>query len=157
MNNSCSREQSSSLQSVFVKLETNSGSKDISSSDDDNSAFGDALEVGDIIDIEALPCEEPILNSWGVAVYGRETDPSGKPRSASTAVNRVEFPDLTSTLKPVKQTAGPSTMVWEEGSYTGFRLNCHKKKRKVESLIELYDKNSVTSVQDEKIFLVKLA
>ena len=48
-------------------------------------------------------------------------------------------------------------MVWDEGSYTGYKLNCHKKKRKVESLIELYDKDSVNSVQDEKIFLVKLA
>ena len=48
-------------------------------------------------------------------------------------------------------------MVWEEGTFTGYKLNCHKKKRKVESLIELYDKDCVTSVQDEKIFLVKLA
>ena len=91
-----------------------------------------------------------------MAVFGRECNPSGKPRSASTSVNRIEFPDYSSTLKPVQETATPSTMVWDDGAYTGYKLNCHKKKRKVESLIELYDKDSVNSVQDEKIFLVKL-
>ena len=138
---------------MIVKLESNIGN----SSEEEDSVFGDALEAGDIIDIGALPCENPILNSWGVAVFGREVDPTGNPRSASTAVNRIEFPDHSSTLRPVKESAAPSTMVWEDGTYTGYRLNCHKKKRKVESLIELYDKNCVSNVQDEKIFLVKLA
>ena len=47
-------------------------------------------------------------------------------------------------------------MVWEDAAYTGYKLNCHKKKRKVESLIELYDKDSVNSVQDKDIYKQKL-
>ena len=93
-----------------------------------------------------------------MAVFGRETDSQGKPRSASTSVNRVEFPELSSTLKPVRQ-APPesSSMVWDEGAWTGFKLNCHKKKKKVENLIELYDKDCVNSVQDKDIYKEKLA
>ena len=110
--------------------------------------------------IEELPCENPILSSGGVAVFGRETDPTGKSRSASTSVNRVEFPDLSSTLQPQSSASNAtvaSTMVWEEGAYTGYKLNCHKRKRKVESLIELYDKDSVNSVQDKEIYKEKLS
>ena len=91
-------------------------------------------------------------------MYGREVDTYGKPRSASTSVNRIEFPDLSSTLRSVTsfEASPPSTMVWEEQAYKGYKLNCHKKKRKVESLIELYDKDSVNSVQDKHIFKQKL-
>ena len=86
-------------------------------------------------------------------MFGREVDQLGNPRSASTSINRIQFPDPNSTLKPVEETtAPPSTMVWDDGAYKGYKLNCYKKKRKVESLIELYDKDSITSVQDEKIF-----
>ena len=91
-------------------------------------------------------------------MYGREVDTYGKPRSASSSVNRIEFPDLSSTLRSVTsvEASPPSTMVWEEQAYKGYKLNCHKKKRKVESLIELYDKDSVNSVQDKHIFKQKL-
>ena len=115
------------------------------------------IEVADLDgEIDRLPCENPILNNWGVAVFGREADSTGKPRSASTSVNRIEFPDLSSTLRPVTNTSPASTMVWDEGSYTGYKLNCHKKKRKVDSLIELYDKDSVNSIQDKDIYKQKL-
>ena len=97
------------------------------------------------------------MNKWGVAVFGRQADQSGKPRSASTSVNRVEFPDLTSTLRPSSSKSTMSLPVpWEEDSYTGYKLNCHKKKRKVLNLIELYDKDSVNSVQDKEIYQHKL-
>ena len=47
-------------------------------------------------------------------------------------------------------------MSWDDASYSGFKLNCHKKKRKVLSLIELYDKDSVNTVQDKEIYKDKL-
>ena len=102
--------------------------------------------------VASLPCENPTYDSRGVAVFG-------KSRSVSTSVNRVEFPATCSTLeKPVRTpvTTQVPTMVWDEGSYTGYKLNCHKKKRKVDSLIELYDKDSVNSVQDKEIYRQKL-
>ena len=44
-------------------------------------------------------------------------------------------------------------MVWDEGAYyTGYKLNCHKRKRKVDNLIQLYDKDSVNSLQDKDIY-----
>ena len=142
--------------SSFAKIKSK-----LEESAEDSSDQSDASSTNTVIEptgIETLPCENPILNSWGVAVFGSETDPTGKPRSASTSVNRVEFPDLSSTLKPPSSNAAvASNMVWEEGTYTGFKLNCHKKKRKVENLIELYDKDSVNSVQDKEIYKEKLA
>ena len=113
MNNLCSREQSSSLQRAFVKLETNSDKE--SSSSENQNVFDDALEAGDILDIQALPCEDPILDSQGVAVYGRPVDPIGNPRSASTAVNRIEFPDHTSTLRAARRTAAGWDIHREDG------------------------------------------
>ena len=104
------------------------------------------------------------MDDWGVQVFGREVDESGKPRSASTSVNRIEFPDPNSTLRPSSSRAVVApplipTMAqpWDEGVYTGYKLNCHKKKRKVMNLIELYDKDSVSSVQDKDIYKVKLS
>ena len=47
-------------------------------------------------------------------------------------------------------------MSWDDASYSGFKLNCHKKKRKVLSLIELYDKDSVNTVQDKEIYKDKV-
>ena len=47
-------------------------------------------------------------------------------------------------------------MVWEEATYTGYKLNCHKKKRKVENMIEMYDKDSVNNVGDKEICKQKL-
>ena len=86
-----------------------------------------------------------------MAVYGRVTDARGKPRSASTSVNRIEFPDQQfSTLKTVQSLIN-STMVWEEATYTGYKLNCHKRKRKVENMIDMYDKDSVNNVWDKEI------
>ena len=96
------------------------------------------------------------MNPWGGVVYGGEVDPAGNSRSASTAVNRIEFPDTFSTLKPRKEAITKPRMVWDQGTYTAYKLNCHKRKRKVESMVELFNKDSITSVQDEKIFMVKL-
>ena len=146
------------LIAVAIKLEPNkNGAKEDSSSENDDSVFGDSLETGDIIDIVSpLPCEDPSLNPWGGVVYGKEVDPAGNSRSASTGVNRIEFPDTFSTLKPRREANTKSRMVWDQGTYTGYKLNCHKKKRKVESMVELFNKDSITSVQDEKIFMVKL-
>ena len=61
------------------------------------------IDTADLTAVEALPCENPIVNSWGVAVFGRETGSDGKRRSASTSVNRIEFPDLSSTLQLVQE------------------------------------------------------
>ena len=123
--------------------------------------------------VEPLPCESPVLNDWGVAVFGRETDQAGNPRSASTSINRIEFPDLSSSLPFLPSDTAPAAtapaatapaatapaaaiMVWDEGAYKGYKLNCFKKKRRVDSLIELYDKDSVNSVQDKDIYKQKL-
>ena len=156
----------SSRREIFFKLFYIKTSKleETEDSSDQSDASSTATVIEVVADIEALPCENPILNSWGVAVFGREVDNTGKPRSASTSINRVEFPDLSSSLplplSPLSN-APPvvaSTMaVWEEGAYTGYKLNCHKKKRKVDSLIELYDKDSVNTVQDQHIYKEKLA
>ena len=107
-----------------------------------------------------LPCENPSLSRTGVTVYGSETDGFGKQRSASTSVKRVEFPtDLSSTLQPVPGSAAVPTakMVWDDSQWKGYKLNCFKKKKKVESLIELYDKDCVNSVQDKDVYREKLA
>ena len=45
----------------------------------------------------------------------------------------------------------------DEGAYTAYKLNCHKKKRKVENLIQLYDKDSVNTLQDRDIYQQKLS
>ena len=126
------------------KLEESIDNHEENSSEESASSNDTVIEL-ETAGIETLPCENPILNSWGVAVYGRETDSVGKPRSASTSVNRIEFPDLSSTLKPIPSSTSvvSSEMVWDEGQWTGYKLNCHKKKKKVESLIELYDKDCV--------------
>ena len=71
-----------------------------------------------------LPCENPVISRSGVAVYGSETSSTGKVRSASTSVNRVEFPaDLSSTLKPVPESTTVDKMGWDEGQWTGYKLN----------------------------------
>ena len=110
-------------------------------------------------EIEPLPCENPVLDRRGVAEFGSKTDFQGKLRSVS--LNRIEFPNLSSTLKPFpspssSESSKSSNMVWEEGQWTGFKLNCHKKKKRVECLIELYDKDCVNSVQDKDIYREKL-
>ena len=107
------------LTAVAIKLESNkNGAKEDSSSENDDSVFGDSLETGDIIDIVSpLPCEDPSLNPWGGVVYGKEVDPAGNFGSASTAVNRVEFPDTFLTLKPRREAITKSRMVWDQGTY----------------------------------------
>ena len=47
-------------------------------------------------------------------------------------------------------------MVWDTPTYTGYKLNCYKKKKKVENMIELYDKDSVNNVWDKEICKQKL-
>ena len=89
-------------------------------------------------------------------MYGAKFSHSGKIRSVSTSVNRVEFPGISSPVPSVRESLRSPTMTWEEGTFTAKKLNCFKKKKKVEALIQLYDKNAVTSVQDERIFIKKL-
>ena len=50
-------------------------------------------------ELEILPCESPLIEDWGTAaaVYGRS---DSKTRTASTAVNRIEFSGDYSTLRP---------------------------------------------------------
>ena len=87
------------------------------------------IEEEECIPVARLPCESPAISSSGVLVFGREADPSTKTRSVSTSVNRVEFPeqslDLPST-SPLSKSK-EEIMVWDEASYSGYRLNCHKK------------------------------
>ena len=130
---------------------------------EENSSNESAGSNDTVIDLataspDSLPCENPVISRSGVAVYGSETSSTGKVRSASTSVNRVEFPaDLSSTLQPVPESTIVDKMGWDEGQWTGYKLNCHKRKKKVESLIELYDKDCVNSVQDKDIYKDKLA
>ena len=130
---------------------------------EENSSNESAGSNDTVIDLataspDSLPCENPVISRSGVAVYGSETSSTGKVRSASTSVNRVEFPaDLSSTLKPVPESTIADKMGLDEGQWTGYKLNCHKRKKKVESLIELYDKDCVNSVQDKDIYKDKLA
>ena len=108
-----------------------------------------------------LPCERPNLEIWdqGVAVFGAENNSAGKSRSSSTSINRVEFINLSSTLPslPSTEELSDSMALWDEGAYTAYKLNCHKKKRKVENLIQLYDKDSVNTLQDRDIYQQKLS
>ena len=46
--------------------------------------------------------------------------------------------------------------MWDEGTYNAKKLNCFRKKKKVEGLILLYDKETVTRIQDEKNYENKL-
>ena len=91
-----------------------------------------------------LPCERPNFDVWdqGVAVFGAENNSAGKSRSSSTSINRVEFINLSSTLPslPSREELSDSMALWDEGAYTAYKLNCHKKKRKVENLIQFKDK-----------------
>ena len=96
-----------------IKLE-NSEENSSGLPEDSTNSGETVIEVADSVVAESLPCESPILNSWGVAVYGTEVDSDGKPRSASTSINRIEFPDdLSSTLRPVSSSeeAATPTMV----------------------------------------------
>ena len=104
--------------------------------------------------VSVLPCESPVVSGSGVAVFGAESFSSGRSRSVSTSVNRVQFPeDLSSTFLFANTIEG---VIMDEASYKGYKLNCFKKKRKVDSLIELYDKDCVNSLQDRDIFKQKL-
>ena len=104
-----------------------------------------------------LPCERPSEIAWdqGALVFG-ESGNQDKQRSSSTSVNRVEFPDLSSTLPSIPSADDSIAMPWDEGAYTAYKLNCHKKKRKVENMINLYDKDSVNSLEDRNIYKQKL-
>ena len=104
-----------------------------------------------------LPCERPSEIAWdqGALVFG-ESGNQDKRRSSSTSVNRVEFPDLSSTLPSIPSADNSIAMPWDEGAYTAYKLNCHKKKRKVENMINLYDKDSVNSLEDRNIYKQKL-
>ena len=164
MNKSC-RETAKFYCRQDIKLEYQGTRNNSSETSEDNTSSNSDDTIIEVVGnpledvVNSLPCENPTYDSRGVAVFGRQADNKGKPRSVSTSINRVEFPDTCSTLeKPVRaldNTQAPM-MVWDEGSYTGYKLNCHKKKRKVDSLIELYDKDSVNSVQDKEIYKQKL-
>ena len=47
-------------------------------------------------------------------------------------------------------------MVWFAPTYNTYKLNCHMKKRKVENMIQLYDKDSVNNAWDMDICKQKL-
>ena len=47
-------------------------------------------------------------------------------------------------------------MVCDVPTYNGYKLNCHKKKRKVENMIELHDKDSLNNAWDIDICKEKL-
>ena len=87
--------------------------------------------------VEKLPCEVPSVSSSGVLVFGGNPGPSERVRSVSTSVNRVEFPNLASTLQSIPSCSSSlnTNMVWDDASYSDYKLNCHKKKRKVLSLM----------------------
>ena len=135
--NKSSRETGKFYCRQIIKLE-NQGTRDNSSElSEDNTSSNSEDTVIEVVEnhledvVRSLPCENPTYDHRGVAVFGREVDSKGKSRSVSTSINRVEFPDSCSTLeKPVRTldiTQAP-TMVWEDGVYTGYKLNCHKKK-----------------------------
>ena len=114
------------------------------------------LDQNELETSQPLPCEHPSISSGGIQVFGGVVDSSWKPRSYSTSINRVEFPCFSPTLSPIREHRQQSSMVWDEGTYNAKKLNCFKKKKKVEGLILLYDKEAVTSIQDEKIYENKL-
>ena len=145
------------------------GSKDSLSNPGSSSSEDTVVEVLNTEEAVGLPCEQPHSNIWGegAVVFGYqdcETDGdqdsvTDKQRTSSTSVNRIELhrPDLSSTLSilPAVENSD-AAMAWEEGAYTGYKLNCHKKKRKVDNLIHLYDKDAVNSLQDKEIYKQKL-
>ena len=88
----------------------------------------------------------------GALIFGGQVDINGKPRSASTAVNRVEVLSSVSTLR--KERILYTTM--DSSVYNGYRLNCIKKKKKVLGLIELFNKDSITCLTHKEIFKEEL-
>ena len=126
-----------------------------------------------------LPCVRPKVSQWDtesqVVVFGDQNE-----SIVSATVNRVEFifPNNLSTIMAedpnnidVEQIEGgniageeseniddieQSDPIWTEGSYKAYLLNCHKKKRKVLNLIQLYDRAAVSSLQDKDIYKQKL-
>ena len=99
-------------------------------------------------DIFTLPCVQPQSSDWGALVFGDQTGANNsKNRSASTAVNRVEFYDLFSTLRK-----GIYLPTMDSASFNGFKTNCIKKKKKVLSLMELYNKDSITCAAHVQIY-----
>ena len=108
--------------------------------------------------ISPLPCEEPSFSSSGVAVFGRKSESGGRVRTESISVNRIDFPGVLATFRQdtLDSLLDPALDKMEEASYKGFKLNCFKKKRKVDSMIELYDKECVNSLQDREIYKQKL-
>ena len=102
-------------------------------------------------ELEILPCESPLIEDWGTAaaVYGRS---DSKTRTASTAVNRIEFSGDYSTLRPTVAIMEPM----EADSFNGYRMNCQKKKKKVLGLIERFNKDSISCVQHKDIYKDKL-
>ena len=105
-----------------------------------------------------LPCEEPSVSSSGVAVFGRRSESEDRIRTQSISVNRVNFPHADLTCRPeLLNLELPVVQIkMDEASYKGFKLNCFKRKRKVENMIELYDKECVNSLQDKDIYQKKL-
>ena len=105
-----------------------------------------------------LPCEEPSVSSSGVAVFGRRSESEDRIRTQSISVNRVNFPHAHLTCRPeLLNLELPVVQIkMDEASYKGFKLNCFKRKRKVENMIELYDKECVNSLQDKDIYQKKL-
>ena len=88
----------------------------------------------------------------GALIFGGQVYINGKPRSASTAVNRVEVLSSVSTLR--KERILHTTM--DQSVYNGYRLNCIKKKKKVLGLIELFNKDSITCLTHKEIFKEEL-
>ena len=119
-----------------------------------NSANSDIEEETSFIegeDIFTLPCVQPRSSEWGARIFGLQEDShSGKNRSDSTAVNRVEFiDDLSSTLlRGIQHIVNKM----DQNTFNGFKTNCIKKKKKVLSLMELYNKDSVTCTAHMQIY-----
>ena len=100
-------------------------------------------------DIFILPCESPVEEE-GTLVFGSQSNIVGKQRTVSTAVNRIEFVGLASTLRKQRDIENTTTM--DSNTFNGYRLNCVKKKKKVLGLIELFNKESITCVTHKEIF-----
>ena len=132
--------------------------EDLESSSSSDILTGADTSYEEVALISPLPCEDPSLSASGVTVFGRRSESEGRVRTESTSVNRVDFLGVFATVRqgPLELLLDLSQDTMEEASYKGFKLNCFKKKRKVDSMLELYDKECVNSLQDREIYKQKL-
>ena len=100
-------------------------------------------------DIFVLPCEKP-YEELGALIFGQQTNTPVKSRSASTAVNRIEFADTASTIR--RKEIPRIFITMDSGTFNGYRTNCVKRKKKVIGLIELFNKDSITCATHKEIF-----